>query len=132
MDTSTTTTNARRIRARFRALGLSRLLGLLLLTACAVGRTQAQVAEGDLIYKFTVDGVSHRADAKPVQYALLEQPFVHSCEFIEECGCFKLASNVPLDHAALNDLLGDARHRLSGTVEVSDGTFLQPKSTQER
>jgi hypothetical protein len=132
MDTLPTTTNARCIRAPFRASGLARILGLLLLVTCTVARAQAQVAEGDLVYKFTVDGVSHRADAKPVQYALLEMAFVHSCEFIEECGCFKLASSVPLDHAALNDLLGTARHQLSGTVEVSDGTFLQPKATHER
>jgi hypothetical protein len=132
MDTSPTTMNARCIRARFRALGLARLLGLLLLAVFAEGRAQAQGVEGDLIYKFTVDGVSHRADAKPVQYVLLERSFVHSCEFIEECGCFKLASEVPLDYAALNDLLGDTPHRITGTVEVSDGTLLQPKPTQER
>lgn len=132
METSPTTTNARSIRARFRALALVRLLGPLLLAAFASDRAHAQEAEGDLVYKFTVEGIQHRAEAKPLQYALFERATVHACDFIEECGCFKLASPVPLDYAALDALLRASDNRLSGTVEVSDGSLLTPQQPLPR
>lgn len=132
MDTSPTTTNARCIHARYRALDLGRLLGSFLLLAFAGDRVQAQEAEGDLVYKFTVVGIHHRAEAKPLQYALFERPTVHACDFIEECGCFKLASTVPLDYTTLNALLQESDNRLSGTVEVSDGSLLTPQQPLKR
>ncbi len=132
MHTPRTTTNARRIRARFRLLDLGRLLGSFLLVAFAGDLVHAQEAEGDLVYKFTVEGVQHRAEAKPLQYALFERGTVHACDFIEECGCFKLASSVPLNYAALDALLRVSGHRLSGTVEVSDGSLLTPQQPLPR
>lgn len=115
-----------------RARSLARLLGPLLLSVLGTARAQAQAVEGDLVYKFTVEGIIHRSEAKPLQYALMELTTVHACDFIEECACFKLASSVPLDRAALDAMVEERRHRLSGTVEVSDGTLLTSRYPSQR
>ncbi len=128
MDTRNTPTNARMIRRSLNTRILARIIGPLLLSVLGTMRSHAQVTEGDLAYKFTVDGVHDRAEAKPLQYALLERATVRSCDFIEECACFKLACSAPLDYATLDNMLQQNGRRLSGTVEVSDGTLLTPRS----
>ncbi len=119
-------------RARSLVIARGRVLPVLLLAILWSGATRAQGVEGDLIYKFSVEGVHHRAEAKPLLYALTERSTVHACDFIEECACFKLASSVPLDYAALEALVRERKHRLSGAVEVSDGDLLLPQSTPQR
>lgn len=115
-----------------RAWSLARLLGPLLLSVLGTARAQAQAVEGDIVYKFTVEGILHRAEAKPLQYALMERATVHACDFIEEGACFKLASSVALDYPMLDALLHENRRRLSGPVEVSDGTLLTPQPSPRR
>src|SRR5262245_235882 len=109
-----------------------RYAGILLLGVFGSLRAQAQEQEGDLVYKFSVAGVQHHAEAKPVQYVLLGKDHVHACDFIEECACFVMASAVPLDRVTLADLLQEAQRTLSGPVEVSDGTVLLPPPPPER
>ena len=128
MDYRNIRTNARMIRIPLNHQGLARLIAPLLISVLGTKQSQAQVLEGDLAYKFTVDGIHDRAEAKPLQYALLERTTVRSCDFIEECACFKLASSVPLDLATLDAMLRENSRSLSGTVEVSDGTLLTPRS----
>ena len=101
------------------------LLVVLACTSIAV-TAHAQVGEGDLVYRFSVAGVDHRTEAKPVQYALMEHASSVSCDFIPECACFKLASNVPLDYIALKNLVAESGEVLTGEVAVSNGTVLRP------
>ena len=112
------------IRSLFRLL--SPLTGLLL--SCVA---YAQEQEGDRVYRFTVQGITERESAKPVQYAMIDQGFVHMCEFIAECGCFKMAVPAPLTYAELENLLITSGFVLTGPVHVSDGSVLIPSSSTE-
>lgn len=132
MDNRTTPANTRKNRTAHPARPWVRFIWILFAAALGATRADAQEAEGDLVYKFTVEGIHHRAEAKPLQYALFERATVHACDFIEECGCFKLASTVPLDYTTLNALLQETDNRLSGTVEVSDGSLLTPQQPLKR
>jgi hypothetical protein len=116
---------------------LSSIYGRLLIALCAsIGITDfahGQEAEADLVYKFSLQGIVDPVAAKPVQYALMEQPGITFCNFIDECDCFKLGSSTPLDYATLKDLLHDQGYELIGEVLASDGTVLTPPSaTQEQ
>jgi len=83
----------------------------------------AQV-KGELIYKFTVQGITEPFTAKPVQAQLLLHAGMSSCIFIDACDCFKLSTTETLDHSGLRGLLQRCGQVLVGPVEVSDGTVL--------
>ncbi|MCB9169537.1 MAG: hypothetical protein H6597_06470 [Flavobacteriales bacterium] len=96
--------------------------------------TQAfgQMPDDALVYRFTVQGVQDRVDAKPLQKVLMEDAGVYDCAFIPECTCFKLTSTQSFDRPALALLLSDLGHPLVGDVYVSDGTVLPaPNDPQE-
>lgn len=93
-----------------------------------------QSSGSDLIYKFSVQGIQDRAAAKVVQYALMEHAFSTSCDYIEECTCFKLGVNAAIDYVTLKNILQDNGHVLTGEILLSNGTVLHPphSGTEER
>jgi len=86
-------------------------------------------AEGELIYKFTVQGITEPGVAKGLQAQLLQHAGMSSCTFIDACDCFKLSTTEVLDHSALRSLLQSCGQVLTGPVEVSDGTVLTAPTT---
>lgn len=106
---------------------------VILLIACTAisGSVRAQSGEGDLIYKFSLQDISTVATAKPVQYAMMAEPFATSCDYIDACACFKFGSNTPIDYATLQHILLDTGHHIVGEVLVSDGTILHPTIVSE-
>lgn len=104
----------------------ARLIGTitvgLALALCA--HAQGEELEGDLVYKFRLVGISGPEAAKDVQYALLDNPDVHMCTFIQEETCFKLASPTEMDLAAFQTLVGITGFELNGPVLVSSGVTL--------
>jgi hypothetical protein len=100
--------------------------------SCLSATVRAQQPEDQLVYKFSVQGIAEPAAAKAMQAALVNEPAVLFCSFIDEADVFKLAANVPLDHAALKALLHTHGYVLEGNVHVSNGLILSPQqpSTQ--
>lgn len=87
---------------------------------------QAQDGDQHLVYRFSVQGIATPEAAKPVQVALLDEPFARECHFIDACDCFKLAVNDAIGYAALRGALLAAGYSLGSVVHASDGTTLQP------
>jgi hypothetical protein len=87
-------------------------------------QAQGEELEGDLVYMFRLFGISGPEAAKDVQYALLDNPDVHMCTFIQEETCFKLASPTEMDLAAFQTLVGITGFELNGPVLVSSGVTL--------
>jgi hypothetical protein len=71
-------------------------------------------------------------DAKPIQYALLENPGMHMCVYIHEGACFKLATPLSMSLSEFRSLVGVAGHVLDGPVLVSDGTVMGCTLTDKR
>ena len=82
-----------------------------------------------LVYRFTVEGIQGRTDAKPLQKALMDVPGVLEVTFIPECTCFKLVSDHPLDRQTVEAMLADLGRMLTGDVFVSDGGILTVPTT---
>ncbi len=85
-------------------------------------------SEGELTYKFTVEGVTDKSEAKLVQHGFLQESYTVSCVFIDECSCFKLTSSEALSYEFLRTLLANNGFELSTKVMVSDGTILTTSS----
>lgn len=85
-------------------------------------------SEGALTYKFTVEGVADKSEAKLVQHSFLQEAFTVSCVFIDECSCFKLTSSEALSYEFLRTLLANHGFELSEKVLVSDGAILKANS----
>lgn len=81
----------------------------------------SQVDEVGLVYKFQVQGVNDPVVAKPLQYALMEEPETISCIYIAECGCFRLNSTHDYDQDGFFQLVHDLGYAMTGQVMVSDG-----------
>lgn len=96
------------------------------LAITAVVPLQAQDGDQHLVYRFSVQGIATPEAAKPVQVALLAEPFTRECHFIDACDCFKLAVNGAIGYADLRDALLAAGYSLEPVVHASDGTTLQP------
>ena len=79
----------------------------------------------ELTYKFTIDGILTRPDAKPIQYEFFNENYTVRCDFYEEEACFKLTANAPLNYKMLHDLLFNLGFELSDEVFVSDETILR-------
>lgn len=106
-----------------------RCLAMATVVLCLCAAALAQEQEGDLVYRFTVQGVADRETAKPVQHAMLEHVSVHACEYLQECQCFKMATPAALTYGQLRAMLMATGFVLTGTVTVSDGTVLTPITT---
>src|SRR5262245_42558764 len=65
----------------------------------------AQMNEGDLVYRFTVQEIDDVFAAKAVQYELAGRESIIFCRFTDETDQFKLASHQPLSYAWLRDAL---------------------------
>lgn len=110
-----------------RAVPASIAVVLVVLGALGIASSaHAQAGGNDLVYRFSVESIDHRTEAKPIQYALMEHASSVSCDFIPECACFKLASNLPLDYITLKNWVAGSGHVLMGEVMVSNGTVLRP------
>lgn len=110
--------------------GAWQLLLALIFTALAAPAAKAQAPAGP-VYKFAVEGVVHQRDAKPLVYALMEQPFATGCSFVPECACFKLSTNAPITYAVLREAIAVDGRVLTGDVEVSDGTVIHAPQSGE-
>ena len=99
---------------------------------CLSATMRAQQPEEQLVYKFAVQGIAEPVAAKALQAALVNEPTVLFCSFIDEADVFKLAANVVLDHTTLKALLHTHGYMLEGNVYVSNGLILSPQqpSTQ--
>ena len=85
----------------------------------------AQGDETGLVYKFQLQGVNDPALAKPIQYALMEEPEVASCIYINECACLRLNTTHDYDWIGFFHLLHDLGYTIDGLVMVSDGRILE-------
>jgi hypothetical protein len=80
----------------------------------------------ELVYKFTVNGISTPELAKQVQYEIQQSLVNSSCVFIDECDCFKLATTDLITYNTLKNILSANGYQLLGEIYVSDGRVLKP------
>lgn len=106
--------------------GAIRILIIISITLISVDILCAQGVIGDITYRFSVEDVNSQESAKPIQYGLLENHFVHDCRYIYRCNCFKLFTPNVLNRVQISDLLESLGARLIGTVHCSDGRDLHP------
>ena len=81
-------------------------------------------AENYVVYKFSVDGIENRADAKLLQHAFLQESITVNSVFIEECKCFKLTANRRLVYSDIEKTVMHHGLSLSNEVLCSDGSAL--------
>jgi len=77
-----------------------------------------------VVYKFSVDGIENRADAKLLQHAFLQESITVNSVFIEECKCFKLTANRRLVYSDIEKTVMHHGLSLSNEVLCSDGSAL--------
>jgi hypothetical protein len=120
--------------AHYRPFFVIRAVSVLLLGFCMRQDALAQGTEqqGDLVYRFKLVGVADPVDAKPIQYALLENPGMHMCVYIHEGEWFKLATPLSMSLSEFRALVGVAGHDLDGPVLVSNGTVMGSTLTDKR
>jgi hypothetical protein len=80
--------------------------------------------ENHVIYKFSVDGIENRADAKILLHAFLQESVTVNSVFIEECKCFKLTANRRLVYSDIEKTVMHYGLSLSNEVLCSDGSAL--------
>lgn len=111
------------IRARVSKL----LFTLVFLTGFQVAWSQT---EGDMVYKFTIDGVVSREEAKPIQYAFMERAYTVECQYIPESQTFRLTTSIPIDYDEFKSVLVNGGHTVPLKVLASDGTVLKSISNE--
>jgi hypothetical protein len=83
-------------------------------------------SSSELVYKFTVNGISTPELAKQVQYEIQQSVVNSSCVFIDECDCFKLATTDLITYNTLKNILSANGYQLLGYIYMSDGRVLKP------
>ena len=112
-----------------------KLLNLILSMVIVLGisaTSKAQDDPGETQYRFYVQDVDTREEAKLVHFALIEYPEISWCDYIHDCGCFKINTSLHLDREHFSGLLEDIGYELSGTLYCGDGRVLpEPVQTSE-
>jgi hypothetical protein len=103
--------------------GMLALQSLPFITASRFSLT-AQNTNVQYVYKFSVDEIKTRQDAKYLMYDLKGQANILSVDFIEDCRCFKLMSEQSYTYAELNDLVRGSGFNLAQRVLCGDGSTL--------
>ena len=99
---------------------------------CSASLLKAQEGPNDIVYKFTVQGISDPATAKNVHVTLLQVEGFTSCAFIEGPNLFRMTASTPQTYDGLRAVLQTQGYELGGPVIVSDGTTLgAPQATPE-
>ena len=78
-----------------------------------------------LVYRFSVDNIVNIDSAKQVQYELLKETPITSCNFIDECDCFKLTTSSFISYSDLKNILYNKGYRIYGDIFLSDGRILK-------
>jgi len=83
-------------------------------------------------YRFYVQDVDTREEAKLVHYGLIENPSISWVNYIHDCGCFKINTPLTLDREQLSNMLNEIGYELSGIMYCGDGRVLpEPVQTTE-
>lgn len=85
----------------------------------------SQTQSNNLVYRFSISNIIDIDSAKQVQYNLLQESMITSCNFIDECDCFKLTTNSFISYNSFKNILYNKGYQLSGDIHLSDGRVLR-------
>jgi len=97
----------------------------ILLIICFIIPLFASSQSIDLVYRFSVNNITSIDSAKQVQLEVIQQSNITSCNFIDECDCFKLTTSSFISYANLKNILLLGGYNLYGDVYLSDGRVLK-------
>ena len=86
--------------------------------------------QNPVVYKFSVDGIENRADAKVLLHAFLQESFTVNSVFLIDCQCFKLSAKKPLKYTHIQEVVQQNGLELSENVLCSDGSALHKPTDQ--
>ena len=106
-------------------------LCFIVLVSCLLGSNEVIAQEQHpVVYKFSVDGIENRADAKILLHAFLQESFTVNSVFLIDCQCFKLSTKKPLNYTKIQEVVIQYGLELSEDVLCSDGSILHRPTDQ--
>lgn len=110
---------------------LNNALCCIALLFCTIGSNELIAQEQHpVVYKFSVDGIENRADAKVLLHAFLQESFTVNSVFLIDCQCFKLSTKKPLKYTHIQEVVQQNGLELSENVLCSDGSALHKPTDQ--